>query len=98
MFFKLAEKADIDVIIGVLQTTITQRLESNSFEGITQSRFLYNSASYPSILVDNVIDTGSFVQVDIAIASEAYCRHRKQRIYNAINSGNGHTNSSDKDF
>lgn len=98
MFFKLTEKADIDVIMGVLQTTITQTLESNSFEGITQSRFLYNSASYPSILVDNVIDTGSFIQVDIAIASEAYCRHRKQRIYNAINSGNVHSNVSDKDF
>ena len=98
MFFKITEKADIDVILGVLQTTINQRLESNSFEGITQSRFLYNSASYPSILVDNVIDTGSFIQVDIAIASESYCRHRKQRLYNAINSGNGHTNNSDKDF
>ena len=39
-----------------------------------------------------------YLVLNIAIASEAYCRHRKQRIYNAISSGNGHTNSSDKDF
>lgn len=98
LFYKLTEKADIDIIMGVLQTTITQRLESHSFEGITQSRYLYDSASYPAILIDNVIDTGNFIQVDVAIASEAYCRHRKQRIYNTINSGTRHSNISDKDF
>lgn len=98
LFYKLEEKADVDVILGILQTTITQRLECNSFDGITQSRFLYESASYPSIMVDNVVDIGNFVQVDIAVVSASYCSYRKKRIYNAMSNGYTNSNIKDRDF
>ena len=49
-------------------------------------------------MVDKVSDIGNFVQVDIAIVSEMYCKYRKQRIYNAMTTGSFNNISRDKDF
>lgn len=61
---------------------------NNEIEGITQSAFFYNGQTYPSIMVDNVRDVGSYIQVDLAIASEYYCKYRERRIYNNMAQSN----------
>lgn len=88
LVLKQAEEIDTFTITGILQNAIEQRLNNNEIEGITQSAFFYNGQTYPSIMVDNVRDVGSYIQVDLAIASEYYCKYRERRIYNNMAQSN----------
>lgn len=85
---KQTEEIDTFSMIGILQNAIEQRLNNNEMEGITQTAFFYNGQAYPSIMVDNVQDVGNYIQVDIAIVSEYYCKYRERRIYNSMNQSN----------
>lgn len=98
-FLVLKQSGEIDTfsIIGILQNAIEQRLNNNEVEGITQTAYFYNGQVYPSIMVDNVQDLGNYVQIDIAIASEYYCKYRERRIYNNMNQ-TGIIKPKDKDF
>lgn len=77
---------DTYTITGILQNAIEQKLNNNEFNGISQAVFFYNGQVYPAIMVDKVLDCGNMLQIDIAIASEYYCKYREQRIYNSMNS------------
>lgn len=94
---KQSDEIDPFSIIGILQNAFEQRLNNNEVEGITQTIFFYNGQAYPSIMIDNVQDLGNYVQIDVAIASEFYCKYRERRIYNNINRS-GSTKPHDKDF
>lgn len=98
-FLVLKQSNEIDTfsIIGILQNAIEQRLNNNEVEGITQTAFFYNGQVYPSIMVDNVQDLGTYVQIDVAIASEYYCKYRERRIYNNMNQ-TGIIKPMDKEF
>lgn len=98
-FLALKQSDEIDTfnIIGILQNAIEQRLNNNELEGITQTIFFYNGQAYPSIMIDNVKDLGNYVQIDVAIASEFYCKYRERRIYNNMNQSSS-TKPHDKDF
>ena len=48
-------------------------------------------------MVDNVQDLGNYIQIDIAIASEYYCKYRERRIYNNMNQ-TGIIKPKDKEF
>ncbi len=72
--------------IGILQNAIEQRLNNNEVEGITQTAFFYNGQVFPSIMVDNIRDLGNYIQINVAIASEYYCKYRERRIYENMNS------------
>lgn len=98
-FLVLKQSGEIDTfsIIGILQNAIEQRLNNNEVEGITQTAYFYNGQVYPSIMVDNVQDLGNYIQIDIAIASEYYCKYRERRIYNNMNQ-TGIIKPKDKDF
>lgn len=88
LVLKLAEEIDPFTITGILQNAIEQRLNNNEAEGITQTSFFYNGQVYPSIMVDRVQDLGNYIQVDVAIASEYYCKYRERRIYNNMAQSN----------
>ena len=83
-FLILKQNQEVDTFTtqGIIQSAIEQRLNNNEMEGITQAAFFYNGQAYPSIMVDNVQDAGSYIQVDLAITSEYYCKYRERRIYN----------------
>lgn len=85
---KMTSKNDTYTIMGILQNAIEQKLNNNEFNGIAQAVFFYNGQAYPSIMVDKVLDCGNMLQIDIAIASEYYCKYREQRIYNSLNTSN----------
>lgn len=97
LVLKQSNEIDIFSIIGILQNAIEQRLNNNEVEGITQTAFFYNGQVYPSIMVDNVQDLGTYVQIDVAIASEYYCKYRERRIYNNMNQ-TGIIKPMDKEF
>jgi len=97
LLIKQSDEVDTYNILGVIQNTIEQRLNNREIDGITQTHFFYRSQVYPILMVDNVRDLGSCVQVDIAIASEHYLKHRERRIYNNINQF-APINSHDRDF
>lgn len=90
-------ESDTYTVMGILQNAIEQKLNSNEFNGISQAAFFYKGQAYPSIMVDKVRDCGNMLQIDIAIASEYYCKYREQRIYNDMN-GAGSGRNQDKDF
>lgn len=94
---KQSEEIDTFSIIGILQNAFEQRLNNNEMDGITQTVFFYNGQVYPSIMIDNVQDLGTYIQIDIAIASEYYCKYRERRIFNNMNQ-TGISKPKDKDF
>jgi len=98
-FLALKQSDEIDTfsIVGIIQNAIEQRLNNNEIEGITQMAFFYNGQVYPSIMIDNVQDLGNYVQIDMAIASDFYCKYRERRIYNNMNQS-GSIKLHDKDF
>ena len=97
LLIKQSDEVDPYTILGVIQNTIEQRLNNGEIDGITQTHFFYRSQVYPSLMVDNVRDLGSYVQIDIAIASEQYLKYRERRIYNNMNQSSS-TKSYDRDF
>lgn len=97
LLIKQSDEVDPYTILGVIQNTIEQRLNNGEIDGITQTHFFYRSQVYPSLMVDNVRDLGSYVQIDIAIASEQYLKYRERRIYNNMNQSST-TKSYDRDF
>ncbi len=86
LVLKQSQEIDTFTTLGIIQNSIEQRLNNNEMEGITQTVFFYNGQTYPSIMVDNVQDTGSYIQVDLAVTSEFYCKYRERRIYNNMTS------------
>lgn len=81
---KASEEIDPFSMVGILQNSIEQKLNNRELDGITQTAYFYNGQVYPSLMVDNVRDLGAYVQIDIAIASEYYCKYREARIYNQM--------------
>lgn len=94
---KLGEAVDTYVALGILQNAIEQKLNGHALPGINQAVFFYNGQAYPALMVDMVHDLGNFIQIDVAVASESYCRYREQRLYNSINPSSGQ-NPQDRDF
>lgn len=94
---KLSDDVDMFNLVGILQNTIEQKLNNHELDGIQQISYFYNGQAYPSLMVENVRDLGSYVQIDLAIASEHYCRYRENRIYNSI-SQSGPMRPQDRDF
>ena len=82
---------------GILQNAIEQRLNNNEIDGITQAAHFYNGQVFPAIMVDNIREMGNYVQVDVAIASDYYCKYRERRIYENMASGNS-SSIYDRDF
>ena len=80
-----------------MQNAIEQRLNNNEIDGITQTAYFYNGQVFPAIMVDNVREMGNYVQVDVAIASDYYCKYRERRIYENMASGNS-SSIYDRDF
>ena len=80
-----------------LQNAIEQRLNNNEVDGITQTAYFYNGQVVPSIMIDNVREMGNYVQIDVAIASDYYCKYRERRIYENMNSSDS-ANVHDRDF
>lgn len=95
----LKQTNDIDLfdLSGILQNTIEQKLSNHELDGIPQISFFYNGQSYPALMIDNIRDLGNYIQIDVAIASEFYCKYRESRIYNNMNNSNG-DKPNDRDF
>jgi hypothetical protein len=94
---KTSEKFDAMSASGILQNALEQRLNNNELDGITQTAYFYNGQIFPAIMVDNVREMGNYVQIDIAIASDYYCKYRERRIYESLSSSNS-SNIYDRDF
>lgn len=73
--FVVVKKGDAnsEKIKEMLQIRIGQKLSAQEFAGITQTQYIYNGTAYPILCIDEVRDNGTFVQIDIAWASENYC-------------------------
>lgn len=94
---KLSDEIDMFNLVGILQNTIEQKLNNHELDGIPQISYFYNGQAYPALMVDNIRDLGNYVQIDIAIASEYYCKYRNSRIYNNMNQSSA-GRPIDKDF
>lgn len=94
---KLADDVDMFNLMGILQNTIEQKLNNHELDGIQQTTYFYNGQAYPSLMVDNVRDLGNYVQIDVAVASEYYCKYRENRLYNSV-SQPGSGRPQDRDF
>ena len=94
---KQSDDFDPSATSAILQNRIEQRLNNNELNGITQRSYFYNGQVFPSIIVDAVQDLGRYAQIDIALASDYYCRYREQRIFENLNRPDS-SSFHDRDF
>ena len=94
---KYGESHDTYTIMGILQSTLEKKLNNNEIPGISNVPTRYNGQLYPAVMVDNVIDYGDILQIDIALTNEYYCKYRTQRILNSMNASTTST-FKDRDF
>ena len=83
--------------MGVLQNTLERRLNNHELMGISQSTTLYKGMAYPAIMIDNVVDSGRYIQIDVAIVNEKYLHYRINRLYNSMDAEN-YTTPHDRNF
>lgn len=92
-------EVDIVVIKEIMQKRINQKLNAMEFSGITQSCYFYEGVVYPSVLIDKVADMNTYIQFDVVITNEKYCKDlfiRNQLKYQDRKPNN--ININDKDF
>lgn len=82
---------------GVLQDILERKLNHHEINGITQTTFFYNGMAHPAIMIDNVLDLGRFVQIDLAVTNETYLQNRAVRIFNSMEEDRA-TSFRDRDF
>lgn len=66
-------ESDPQNIKEILQIRLAQKLNALEFAGITQTTYIHNGNAYPILCIDEVNDIGTYIQIDIAWASENYC-------------------------
>ena len=71
---KTSQEMNPAVIKDVLQTRMTQKLSSNEIAGLSQTTYIYEGQAFPLLCIDEVVDIGNYIQIDLAWASESYCR------------------------
>lgn len=96
LVLKGKETPDLQIIKNVIQTRFTQKLDNLEFTGITQSVYIWNGCSFPVINIDEVLDCGNYIQVNIVFASEKYCSILELRKQNKL-IGQASFNQSIKD-
>lgn len=83
----------------MLQLRINQKLNAQEFAGIVQTTYIYNGIAYPILYVDQVSNSGAYVQIDIAWVSENYCNLLSTRAHAKFqNMQPPNNNLHDKDF
>lgn len=94
------KKGDIDckTIENVLQQRINQKLENFEFEGITQTKHIWNGFNYPIIKLHSVKDTGSYIQIELVFTSDKYLELMNARKNLIANEPYNKNEFYDKDF
>lgn len=96
----LKKEAVIDphAVKQVLQTRISQRLQAQEFAGITETSHYYKGQMYPLLYLDEVIDVGNYIQVDITWVSDTYCEYLRNKTLFRHECGQAPAQPRDTDF
>lgn len=82
-----------------LQFKIDQKLRSRELPGIGQVKYIYQGQAYSILCVDEIRVVDSFVLIDMAFASDAYCEILNCRLRGRIeNLQSQNINFQDRDF
>lgn len=85
---------DCQKVLALVQDRLQQKALANEL-GLQPTSMVFRGVAYPIIILDKVTDMGSYIELRIAWASEAYLSQRGSR----GNSGGGLTGrSDDRDF
>lgn len=85
---------DVGVIREVLNNRIYQKLRSDEFNHLSETFYLYEGRSYPIIMIDNIIDVGAYINIDVVVSNKDYCEHLRNKAA-AVNLS---ISTDDKDF
>lgn len=89
---------DPNAVKQVLQMRISQRLNAQEFSGITQATYIYKGKPYPILYVDEVVDVGNYIQIDITWVGDTYCEYLRSKTILAREGTQPPTNPRDSDF
>ncbi len=72
--FLALKKSEINLatIKGIMQTRITQKLAAQEFSGLSQVNYIFNGVGYPILCVDDCVDNGAYLSIDVAWFSDNY--------------------------
>ena len=85
---------DVKVIQDVLSNKIIQKLRADEFNHLPEPFYPYEGRSYPIIMIDNIIDVGAYINIDVVICNKEYCEHLRHKAA-AVNLS---ISTNDKDF
>lgn len=85
---------DVEVIREVLSNKIAQKIRADEFNHLSETFYLYEGRSYPIIMIDNIIDVGAYINLDVVVCNKEYCEHLRNKSA-AVNLS---VSTDDKDF
>lgn len=93
--FKAGE-VKCEEILRFLEKNLGDKLANYEVDGF-QPDVICGGATYPSIMLDDVRETGDFVLINLVIPTDEYLRHRQRQLYRRMISSS-QTSFKDKDF
>lgn len=90
---------DTESVKKLLQQEYIRRLDSKSFLGIGNSRYVYEGQAVPLLNVYDVVSNGAYLTVSLAIADKNYCRYTRRGVSaHLLQQAEQLRNLNDRDF
>lgn len=70
---------DVDTAKRVINERFRQKLSEGEFPAVQEKMVLFEGRYYPIFIVDSVTDIDNYVNIDIAICTEDYCLHLRNK-------------------
>lgn len=78
---KKGSEVDLKLIKDCIQMRITQKLNAGEFEQLSVRTHVYNGRIYPALYLHEAVDTGGYIQLNMVLVNDAFCKHLETRAY-----------------
>lgn len=78
---KMSSEVDLKLIKESLQMRIGQKLLAGEFEDLRERSHVYNGRAYSVLYIDEITDTGGYIQINLTLVNDAYCQYLENKAY-----------------
>ncbi|WP_085833819.1 hypothetical protein [Clostridium merdae] len=78
---KQTDEVDLKLVKECLQMRISQKLNAGEFHELSGRNHVYNGRAYPLLYIDDVVNTGGYIQLNVALSNDAFCQYLENKAY-----------------
>ena len=92
------EKADVETIKRFLNDELTRYLFDHEAHGIARNTVFIDGVEYPALIVTEVKDTGTYLEISVVVMTEKVNRHLNYRRNSTLDGQGKKVNADDDQF